>query len=722
VDVPSLFPSPIQLNRAVQLSPAELRKQQERLLEACRKLAGTNGDCRFSASDAELGRALANTPFARWNPAIINTARLMLAKYTKQLGFSPLDIPPSPSEDLIDHQVAETPQKSARVDRNAAGEVVLVNGEYHVYIPQYPGKEFIQKLERMGGVFLKRKGYWRIHHNPVDAPRLAELLSNAGIVGQPGLYEALRRLPQRLAEREQKSKATNSTLVIDGIGCTPYPFQIAGVEYALESKRTFICDEPGLGKTGQALMLIHLAKAYPAIVICPASVVLNWLREVNKWIPDAYAVILHRTKYWSGMNADIMICTYGTFPTWGGDMVVDESKFHRTKKPPKKFQPGPLCDKDIRCLVVDESQAIKNRSARRTQVVLGFTQHCKSLEYRLLLTGTPLLNRPNELISQLDVLGRLQDFGGYHLFTQRYCSAYRDDFGLHTDGHASTSALTRLNAQLRAICFVRREKKDVLPELPDRRKAMVPLEITNRKEYDAAEADICAWCAQKSVEDEDFIQSIAHLSGEQRVRAIADRHNSTYWKTTQAEALVRIGKLRHLTAHGKFDGAMEWIENMLESDQKLILFAEHIDMQERYLAAILKNWGATHLFGSDTPKERQANVDEFQTNQKCRVIVCSLDAGNSGWTGTAASNVALTEFGWTPAKLDQAIQRAHRIGQKDSVTGWFLFADKTIDIDTLEIIDEKEKVTTAVTTGIAMAPTESILKELMKRLAAKGRS
>ena len=173
----------------------------------------------------------------------------------------------------------------------------------------------------------------------------------------------------------------------------------------------------------------------------------------------------------------------------------------------------------------------------------------------------------------------------------------------------------------------------------------------------------------------------------------------------KAEQLVRIEACKQAAARGKLAASKEWIENFLDSDEKLVVFASHIDIQES-LANTFD--GAAHIFGSDDALTRQQNVDRFQTDPECRLIVCSLQAGGVGITLTAASNVAFLEQGWTPAAMDQAEDRLHRIGQKDSVNAWYLLDMNTIDGQIWNLIEEKRNVTEQV--------TQSILSTLLERI------
>jgi SNF2 family DNA or RNA helicase len=168
----------------------------------------------------------------------------------------------------------------------------------------------------------------------------------------------------------------------------------------------------------------------------------------------------------------------------------------------------------------------------------------------------------------------------------------------------------------------------------------------------------------------------------------------------RAQALVKINALRKLAGTGKIPVAAEWIDDFLASGEKLIVFAEHRDVQN----ALLDRFpDAAHLLGSDTQDQRQAAVDRFQRDPDVLLCICSLKVAAHGITLTAAANVAFVELGWTPAEHDQAEDRCHRIGQHDAVTAWYLLAAGTIDDRISALIDHKRLAIGAITDGAAPA-------------------
>jgi SWI/SNF-related matrix-associated actin-dependent regulator 1 of chromatin subfamily A len=434
------------------------------------------------------------------------------------------------------------------------------------------------------------------------------------------------------------------------------PFQTAGVAYALRRRHTFIADEQGLGKTIQALAALESADAYPAVVVCPASLKLNWLREVAHWLPARRAEAISGRSAGPLPIADIVVVNYD---------VLDAHADALAALAPK-------------ALVFDESHYCKNPKARRTKALIHLSAQMSREALRLALTGTPLVNRPAELVPQLRALRSLDQFGSGASFARRF---------------RGEDARRRLHWHLRSSCYVRRRKEDVLTQLPPKRRITVPVPLTNEGEYRQLERDLIEW-----------------LRTAVRDRAELEQRIDT---ALRAEALVKLGALRHLAARGKLAAAIEWIQTFTAAGEPLVVFAHHRDVQSALLDAFPD---AARIVGSDSIAERDANVERFQ-NEEADLCICSLEAASHGFTLTAAASVAFVELGWTPAKHDQAEDRVHRIGQDRHVTAWYLLAADTIDERIAALIDQKRAVVDSVTDGTAGSEA-AIVDRLLRELAA----
>jgi SWI/SNF-related matrix-associated actin-dependent regulator of chromatin subfamily A-like protein 1 len=499
-----------------------------------------------------------------------------------------------------------------------------------------------------------------IRADPFCVPELDAFLVEHGTWVDPAALELLQEIREehaRAAGLVALSAATDATLEVPGLGGELKPFQRAGVSYMLAQRRAFLADEQGLGKTIEALAAIEADGAYPAVVVCPASLKLNWLREIERWLPERGVRVLMGTGRSSLPPAEITVVNY--------DILAARLEELRALVP--------------RALVLDESHYCKNAAAKRTQAVQRLAAAVPSAGLVMALTGTPVMNRPPELIAQLRILGRLNDFGSGAQFGRRFRGP---------DAHL------RLHWHLRARCFVRRLKSEVLPQLPAKTRAVVPVELSNEAEYRLAERDVVAWLQSQPLDLRTLDAKVA--------------------AALRAERLVRLNALKLLAARGKLHGALTWIHDFLSSGERLVVFAHHREIQH---ALVERFPGALHILGRDSPTAREAALRAFQApdGEGNQLVVCSIDVAGQGLTLTRSSNVAFLELDWTPAKHDQAEDRCHRIGQQDAVNATYLLAADTIDETIATLLERKRAVIGAVTDGRA-EDEEGVVDALVRSL------
>lgn len=451
----------------------------------------------------------------------------------------------------------------------------------------------------------------------------------------------------------------------------PYPYQLKGIARGLELKRFMNCDEPGLGKTLQSIATINLANAFPCLVICPSSLKINWQREWEKFTDKKAMVLTDKVRdtwtffYQTGMH-QVFIVNYESLKKYFVQRI-------------KKAEGWTLRDVEFRnsinlfkSVIIDESHRCKSASTQQAKFCKGI---CTGKEWVIELTGTPVVNRPKDLIPQLAILNRMDDFGGYKPFVNRYCSGQRE-----------ASNLKELNFNLWKYCMFRREKSLVLTDLPDKIRQVNTCEITNRKEYMDAERDLIMYLQKYKDADDEKIE-----------------------KALRGEVMVRINILRQISARGKVRDVIEFVKDFRENGKKIILFCslhEVVDQLKRYFPT------AVSVTGRESPDMKQRAVDAFQNNPKTDIIICSIKAAGVGLTLTASSNVAFVEFPWTYADCCQCEDRAHRIGQKDSVTCYYFLGRRTIDEKVYRIIQEKKNIANAVT-----GSTEDIEENIVDMVA-----
>ena len=451
----------------------------------------------------------------------------------------------------------------------------------------------------------------------------------------------------------------------------PYPYQLKGIARGLELKRFMNCDEPGLGKTLQSIATIDIAGAFPCLVICPSSLKINWMREWEKFTDKKAMILTDKVRdtwtffFQTGMH-QVFIVNYESLKKYFVQRI-------------KKSEGWTLRDVEFRnsinlfkSVIIDESHRCKSASTQQAKFCKGI---CTGKEWIIELTGTPVVNRPKDLIPQLAILNRMEDFGGYKPFVNRYCSGQRE-----------ASNLKELNFNLWKYCMFRREKSLVLTDLPDKIRQVNTCEITNRKEYVDAERDLIMYLQKYKDADDEKIE-----------------------KALRGEVMVRINILRQISARGKVRDVIEFVKDFRENGKKIILFCslhEVVDQLKRYFPT------AVSVTGRDSQDVKQRAVDAFQNNPKTDIIICSIKAAGVGLTLTASSNVAFVEFPWTYADCCQCEDRAHRIGQKDSVTCYYFLGRRTIDEKVYRIIQEKKNIANAVT-----GSTEDIEENIVDMVA-----
>lgn len=479
---------------------------------------------------------------------------------------------------------------------------------------------------------------------------------------------------QAVQAAQAVSHATDANIEIPvPSGLALLPYQRAGVAAVSHfigngAKGALIADEMGLGKTIQAIGYINSnPRITTVLVVCPASLKVNWTREWYKWSTRSFH--------------------------------IDVVNYEQCKKLPT-FQAWDL-------LVIDEAHFIKNPKAKRTQEVKRLASQCREI---IALSGTPIVNRPVELFPLLSLLdprtwdpaGRAKvgkvykqvgqgEGAGYFRYALRYCAAHAEH---HARWKACTgrgckychwtfagaSNLEELQEKLRTSVMVRRLKADVLTELPPKRRQVVYLPFTGEDDY----ADIEL--------SDDFDDALTNV----RKKVPFDKLS----RTRHEQGLAKVPQV--------VDFVREQLGDAAENTHKLVLFAHHKDVIAQ-LASELAEYGVMTLTGDTSMPDRQHAVDVFQQDPNCRIFIGSIQAAGVGLTLTAASHVILAELDWTPGNVQQAEDRCHRIGQRESVLVQHLVFEGTLDARLVELLDSKQAVITkAVDKRTIVAPPDGL--------------
>jgi SWI/SNF-related matrix-associated actin-dependent regulator of chromatin subfamily A-like protein 1 len=452
------------------------------------------------------------------------------------------------------------------------------------------------------------------------------------------------------------------------LGLDLYPEQRAGVQYVLEvaGGRCIIGDEPGVGKTAQALAIIGELQAFPATIIVPGSLKMNWQIEAARMLPGRTIEILRGRKPADRLLwPDIIILNYDILQAW------------------LPYLPTPAA------VVGDEFHMIKNPGTQRTKATIACME--KSTGPRLGLTGTTVLNDPLEVQAQLEAIGVLEEYAG-----KKFAGTYR-------------ALPLKLNADLRARHYVRRLKKDVWKDAPDRRWIPVYVEgdPTIMEEYRRAEHNIIEHIQEKA-------RNAALKSGATAGEAWA-RAQEAGLRASAAEFLVAITHLKQLAARAKLEACVDFAKTFLQTGEKLGVYAWHTTIVDT-LAEQLH--GAVKVQGGMTDIAKDTAVRAFQTKADVRVFVGQIATAGLGLTLTAASKAMILEQTWNPGTMDQVLDRHHRRGQEHDVIGWLMLIQDTIDSDIYDLIKTKRKIVDQTTDGFERTEEEggTVLGDLLVRL------
>jgi len=495
------------------------------------------------------------------------------------------------------------------------------------------------------------------------------------------LLEMADEVERQRTETLAAAKSVTAELDIPTLQGSLLPYQKAGILYAVNAKRSFIADDMGLGKTIQAIGALELAAAYPALVVCPPGLVLNWKKEFAKWLPHRRVeVVANRSELPDRKELDVLVVGYSNIDHWCKSLLGFKS------------------------YVFDESHYAKTPTAKRTKSAIKMARSADDGGLVLCLTGTPITNRPAEFGPQLDILGQLNKFGGLWGFYRRYCGAFRDRFGQwHIDGATN---LEELNDTLRATCYIRRTKDQVLSDLPAVRHSRVVVTGTPAamKEYNEAREDIIQYITKRAREIAlELGKPIWSAAVQAKIKAESNEH------------LVRISVLRRLAAKAKMDSVYEWIDSKIATGDKVVVAAHHRDIVD----AIAEHYCGLKIQGGMTVEDVEEAKAKFQAGDidEAPVIVLSIQAAKTGHTLTAAQDVLFVELPWTPADVDQTYSRCHRIGQKGSVMSTYMLASGTIDEEIFELIATKRSIVEAATEGVEGEMTMGTEQIVMNFLA-----
>jgi hypothetical protein len=468
-------------------------------------------------------------------------------------------------------------------------------------------------------------------------------------------------------------------------GLEVMPHQSRFLEAVRDGHRTFLlADEPGLGKTAESVLAASVAGAYPLLAVVPNVVKMNWAREVERWTPQRRATVIHGDGEDIDAFADVFIVNYEVLDrhlSWLGDL-------------------------GLKGMVVDEAHFIKNLTSQRSQNVLALATRIREQVRNpllLALTGTPLINDVEDFDAIWRFLGWTTGEKPGPALMEKL-----DDTGLTP---ADKAFYPEARDAVISMGIVRRKKKDVAADLPDKLIADLPVELDDEfgRSIRQAERELGERLAaryRRIIEargdrglapgglDGDIVRLVAQNELEESKAAGTGSENvfTMVRKIGQAKALL----------------AADYAVQLQRSVGKVVFFAKHIDVMDaaeaHFAAAGLRT---VSIRGDQTTPARQQAIDDFNNDAGVGIAVCSLTAAGVGLNMQAASNVVLAELSWTAAEQTQAIDRVHRIGQDEPVTAWRIIAAHTIDTKIAELIDSKQGLAQRALDGEAVDPQSS---------------
>ena len=432
---------------------------------------------------------------------------------------------------------------------------------------------------------------------------------------------------------------------------------------------SFVADDivvHNCGKTLESLAYVTHTKNDRVLIVSPASVKPSWAKEVRKW---------------TGLNSKII-----TSKSTKGDFeAVTPTAFIINYDILEKHLPTLLSSR-WGCIICDEAHFLKSRGSKRTKAIKLLSTHCPSM---IFLSGTPFLNRPEELFTLLNMVDP-SEWSNYYEYTTKYCDGQKTRWGWQAKGATN---LLELQERISKY-FLRRTKKDILPDLPPKVFIDTPVkfDIKIQKEYDFAENA--------------FIEYLKEMK---------NKTNYQLSKMNYAtEKLVQLGVLRAITTRGKIEAAKDLIDSIVNSGEKVVVFSCYNEPLEYFKE--LYGESSVMITGKTKLEDRGEAVDRFQADPNCKVFIGGIKSAGVGITLTAASNVIFLDYSWTPADHSQAMDRCNRIGQKNSVNVYQLYAESTIDETMTELLAKKKFLFDVIIEG---TPVEELNFNLVDELINK---
>jgi SWI/SNF-related matrix-associated actin-dependent regulator 1 of chromatin subfamily A len=471
-------------------------------------------------------------------------------------------------------------------------------------------------------------------------------------------------------------------------------YQAKGVARGLELQRFINGDEQRLGKTLQTIVTLMIADqikkqdVFPCLVIAPSTLKFNWQEEWDMWVGKKAMILEDKVKStWHrfhelGMN-DVFIVNPQSLKKFFVDYMPPKGKLKKSTDIVMNER-----IKLFKSVIIDESHRFKDPSTQQTKIAL---QIALGKEWIILLSGTPVKNKPVDLFSQLAIMGRLGHFEGAKGFKQRYC-----------EGGNGASHLKELQYRLNQYCFFRRERKEVLDNLPPKQRQTILCDITTREQYNRAKNDFVKFLMDKGCSDAEIARKM------------------------RGEIMVKMQELKKISALGKLNEVKEYIQDIIDNNGKIVIFCVLHAIVDELKKAFPS---ALSITGRENDTQKQNAKNAFQACAKCGVnlehhqgkdheyvqnnnplIICNIQAAGVGLNLSAADETGFVEFPWTAADSFQCEDRVFDVKKDNHIMATYFLGHNTIDEENFELIKSKAGLSNAITGSTDEMATELIDK------------
>ena len=476
--------------------------------------------------------------------------------------------------------------------------------------------------------------------------------------------EAEKKKRETSLEMSKKARSNFSVPVPEGLNL--YPFQLAGVEFMNQRDNTLLAEEMGIGKTIETIGYININNFNKIVIVCPNTLKLNWKNELEKWLIKDYKIHVAESNLHSNIPEDINIIIINY------DILLNSRK----KKKQGDVELRPELGGEFGLLVADEIHKCKNNKTLRAKLFYKI-----KAKKKIYLTGTPILNKVGELFYIINSLDP-QTFPNRWKFLHQFTNFYHNGYGYVSEGGKNLDELNRL---LRSTIMIRRLKKDVLTELPPKTRQIIEIPTNGLGNIIEKEQQTLAT----------YEELLSRLKADLELSKLSDdpeeyRQAVKSLKMASGIAFTEIARIRHETALAKLPLVIDYIKDLLEEHDKIIIFAHHRDV----IQSIFNNFKeiAVYLTGECNIKHRQDAIDRFQNDQKVKIFIGSIQAAGVGITLTASNFVLFVELDWVPSNMEQAIDRLHRIGATNPVLAQYFVLQNSIDAKMAKTIVEKQEL------------------------------